>query len=263
MSNIFKLPILVYHRIVSDETSLENIPVGGRPYCLSEQKFLEQLNYLLNHEYEGISVSEISGINHKKVIVITFDDGFESDYIFAFRELGKMNFRATFYIVTDCVGRKGYMNWTQIKELHHKGMEIGSHSVSHRCLLDLDRNEISRELRQSKKEIEDRLGLKVESFSIPFGFASQKIIEMAFEVGYETVCTSKARLVETNTFPRIYGRYGIRKSDSMKMVTGIIDKKPLTLLKINLMEKGKDFLKSFLGRRLWLTYRDKLLNVKS
>ena len=141
-------------------------------------------------------------------------------------------------------------------------MEIGSHSASHRLLVNLSRDAVSQELSQSKKELEDRLGQAVDSFAVPFGFVNQMIIDMAFETGYRTVCTSEAKLVTTEQTVRIYGRYGIRRGDGLEVFKGIVKKKPLVLLRVKLHEEMKRCLKNFLGLRLWLSYREKLLSLK-
>ena len=263
MSKSVKLPILVYHQIVLDGDSLENVPAGARPYCLPKRIFIEQLDYLLNGGYKGIAVSEIFGSKENHATVgITFDDGLESDYFISFQELSKRGFSATFYIITDRVGEKGYMGWDQIKELQHVGMEIGSHSKTHPCLLDLDRNTLLQELTYSKKEIEDRLGEHVESFGVPYGFVNQKVVETIFEAGYTNVCTSKTELANCTRIPKLYGRYGMRRGDSMETFKGIVGRHAFTLLKVSLKEEGKDFLKRFMGRQIWLAFREKILSGK-
>jgi peptidoglycan/xylan/chitin deacetylase (PgdA/CDA1 family) len=193
---------------------------------------------------------------------ITFDDGFESDYTVAFPELQKRGFSATFYVVTGYVGRNGYMNWQQIKELRRHGMEIGSHSATHRCLLDLDRETIVRELRLSKRILEDRLGDAVASFSVPFGFVDRFVIDAAFAEGYHTVCTSKARLARTRMAPKIYGRYAVRWGDTPDTFARIVRKENRALFGIMLKESSVDMCKRMMGRKLWLAFRQRYLARK-
>ncbi len=258
----YKFPILVYHQIVPDEASLEDVPISARPYCLSRKRFIEQLDFLFNRGYKGIAISEVYGFKGNPVVGITFDDGLESDYFITFPELNKRMLIATFYIVTDYVGKRGYMNWEQIKELKRSGMEIGSHSMTHPCLLDLDRNTLLQELTYSKEEIEDRLGEHVESFGVPYGFVNQKVVETIFEAGYTNVCTSKTELADCTKIPKVYGRYGIRRGDSMKTFEGIVERHAFTLLKVSLKEEGKNFLKRFMGRQIWLAFREKILSSR-
>ena len=260
MDTSIKLPILVYHQIMPDGASLADIPVSTRPYCLSKGRFIEQLDFLLKQGYKGIAVSDIFGIEEKRTVGIAFDDGLESDYLISFPELDKRGFRATFYIITDCVGKRGYMNWGQIRELRRNGFEIGSHSVTHPCLLKLDRDILFKELTQSKQILEDRLGEPIESFGVPYGFINREIVEIIIETGYTTVCTSKTELVDSATIPKVYGRYGVRSGDSMKTFNVIVERQAFTLFKISLKEEGKNLLKRFMGRQVWLAFREKILS---
>lgn len=263
MNSSVKLPVLVYHQIVTDGVSLMEIPVTARPYCLYRSKFIEQLEYLHTKEYKVITVSEVSGLKENNVVAVTFDDGMDSDYFITYPELIKRGFRATFYIVTNYVGKKGYMTWEQIKELKHAGMEIGSHSMSHPYLTDIDRDAILNELIQSKQVLESCLGESIESFGVPFGFVDNDIIKMAFEAGYKTVCTSNVEFVNSSKYPMNYGRFGIRRNNSIKTFKGIVDKKHITIIKIVIKEKFKDLLKRFMGKKTWLVFREKYLKIKS
>ncbi len=154
------------------------------------------------------------------------------------------------------------MDWEQIKELRRNGMEIGSHSMTHPCLLNLDRNILFQELTQSKLVLEEHLGEPIESFSVPYGFVDKKVVETIVEAGYKTVCTSNTELADTSTATKIYGRYGIRRGDSMKTFKGIVEKQAYALLKVYLKEEGKNCLKRFIGRQMWLAFREKCLSSR-
>jgi peptidoglycan/xylan/chitin deacetylase (PgdA/CDA1 family) len=256
-----KLSVLVYHRLIHVRAALLNISGVDRPYCLTREKFVKQMNFLRCHGFKAIKVSEIFGNRENRVIGITFDDGLLSDYDIALPELRERGFGGTFFIVSGYVGRNGYMDWGQIKGLHDAGMEIGSHGYSHQCLLQMNRHEIEQELIRSKEEIEAHIGQRVGSFAVPFGLVDRFIIESAFEVGYEAVCTSETAIVSRSDMPKIYGRYGIRNGCSMKTFMGIANMKPATLKKINLLARGKYYLKNSLGLESWLKYREKILNL--
>jgi peptidoglycan/xylan/chitin deacetylase (PgdA/CDA1 family) len=224
--------------------------------------FTEQLDYIARLGYQGIPVHAIYGREARDTVGLTFDDGLESDYAIAFPELQKRGFCATFYVVTGYVGKRGYMNWQHIAALKRNGMEIGSHSATHRCLLDLGRESIVQELRRSKQVLEDRLGEAVTSFSVPFGFTSQYVINAALAEGYHTVCTSGARLADTRLTPKVYGRYAMRWGETTEMFTGLVRRENRTLLGIMLKEGGKNVCKRVMGREPWLAFRRKYLAHK-
>ncbi len=82
------------------------------------------------------------------------------------------------------------MNSVQIKELSSLGMEIGCHSFSHRKLTRVKRNELKKEIFDSKKTLEDEIGKKVETFCYPKGNYNQEIIDYVEEAGYTGATTT-------------------------------------------------------------------------
>jgi len=135
-------------------------------------------------------------------LAITFDDGYESVWTEAFPEMAARKWTGTVFVVAGSVGgsnswdvrlsprRFKHLSWTQIGELSEAGFEIGSHTLSHRDLTRLDGDARRRELRDSKRAIEDRIGMPVTSVSYPFGRCSQKVVDDAIAAGYTCGFTS-------------------------------------------------------------------------
>jgi peptidoglycan/xylan/chitin deacetylase (PgdA/CDA1 family) len=105
--------------------------------------------------------------NHEKMAIITFDDGWESQYKNAKPILDKYNFKATFYVIGNDIGKDGRLGWPEIKQLQNEGHEIGSHSMSHVNLDKISPGEQEYEIAESKKYLEDN-GIVVNGFSYPF-----------------------------------------------------------------------------------------------
>ena len=107
------------------------LEVEGRPLCQSEQgyvryvvkkpHFSEQMSCLQSAGIQGISVSSALANKNSKAIVITFDDGYETDLTVAAPILKAVNFGATFYITVGFLGRSGYMIPQQVRELSEAG----------------------------------------------------------------------------------------------------------------------------------------------
>lgn len=258
MSKTSKLAILVYHQIVPDDFSVKLIPLDEQPYVSRFSEFSSHLDYLTENKFLTSTIEEISNTGKEcqitKRVSITFDDGQISDYTIAFPALSERKMNATFYIITDFIGKEGRVNWEHLKELKRYGMEIGSHSSSHRRLVDLKEEEILMELQKSRQVLEDRLGCRIRSFSTPFGLWSQRIVELALEVGYETICTSDLKLSQINANKSIYGRFGIRRGDDVLKFKGIVEKQLLSLGKLIIADRIKLSLKRLLGRRLWYRF---------
>ena len=129
--------------------------------------------------------------NSGRSICLTFDDGFSSDHDLVLPELIKMNATATFFIVTDWIGKPGYLNEQQIRNLSNSGMQIGSHSKSHPNFLDITHMERLAELHESKLILENLIGKPVSTFSFPFGFCDATCKETVFNANYSICCTSE------------------------------------------------------------------------
>ena len=259
-----KLPVLVYHQIVPDDFSVESFPPGDQPYFSRFSEFYSHLDYLSNHNFSTLTVDEIGNFkkdtNTYKKVAITCDDGQVSDYTIVFPSLIERKMRATFYVITDIIGKKGYVTWENLKEMQEYGMEIGSHSCTHRCFLDLSEKEIQIELLKSREILEDRLECPILSFSIPFGFCNRRVVDLAIEAGYQTVCTSEVKLSSFKSDSLVYGRIGIRRGDGVNKFKGIVEMEWQTIGKFVVEDRVKSALKRFLGRGLWYKFRSLVLS---
>ena len=120
-----------------------------------------------------------------KAILITFDDGFMSNYLYAFPILKKYGFTGVLYIIGNYMGTDGYMDADQIKEMAAAGWEIGSHSMNHKDLTIIDDPERERyEIVESKEKLETELGVPVKTFAYPFGISNEGVIDYVHFGGY-------------------------------------------------------------------------------
>jgi peptidoglycan/xylan/chitin deacetylase (PgdA/CDA1 family) len=107
--------------------------------------------------------------------------------------------RGTFFVTTNWVGHAGYVTWTQLREMHCAGMEIGSHTVNHLPMSRIASSQREHELRASKAEIEDHVGAEVVSFSFPGGYYDARSVSAARSVGYRIVAVSKPGLTRSTS----------------------------------------------------------------
>ena len=77
-----------------------------------------------------------------------------------------------------------FLTWDEITEMYHKGIQFGAHGVNHSILTKRD-VDIDFELKYSKQEIENRLGITINSMSYPNGDYSEKIIQKVAYHGYK------------------------------------------------------------------------------
>lgn len=110
-------------------------------------------------------------------IFITFDDGSVDQYRAA-EILEKHGIGAAFFVAAEDIGQGrvssrrtalGTMTWAQLRALHKRGHTIGSHTVTHPKLGQLQPYQVQRELAESKKLLEGKIGGPVDTFAFPYG----------------------------------------------------------------------------------------------
>ena len=150
--------------------------------------------------------------NHK--VLITIDDAFLSFYENAWPILKKKRIPFILFVSTEPVGKSGYMNWEQIKEISSYDFAyIGNHSHTHEYLLNFSHTEFEKDIKNSIKIFKDKLGYNPIFFSYPFGeynLKQTKFIKKNFKYGFgqhSGVIDSTKNQFELPRFP-INEKYG-------------------------------------------------------
>ena len=106
----------------------------------------------------------------KKEILITIDDAFTSFYENAWPFLKREKIPFILFVSTQPVGKSGYMNWSQIKEVEKEEFAfIGNHSHSHEYLIEYNFEEFKKDIDTSIKIFNEKIGYNPIFFSYPFG----------------------------------------------------------------------------------------------
>lgn len=196
LSNKYTVPILVYHSVnYAEETT---------GITVDPDRFERQMAYLKDHHHRVISLDELVGMIREKKdfppksVVITFDDGYVDNYVYAFPILKKYGFSATIFVITDLVDKKGYITWDQLKEMEKSGITVGSHTLDHTYLPGVSEDWQRRQIFDSKKIIEQKLGHPIDYMAYPNGGFSKKIKKMVQEAGYKGACTTNRGLIPLN-----------------------------------------------------------------
>ncbi len=121
----------------------------------------------------------------KGCISFTFDDGDLDHYILVAPELEKLGFKGTFWIIgkkiDDGDSIRPRMNWTQLKELSHRGHEISNHSFTHGKLAQMSPEQARREIEMNDSAIERNIGIKPTTFCYPFNSDPDWLVRIAEE----------------------------------------------------------------------------------
>lgn len=165
-----EVPILVYHHI------RQFIPIGSRAerrLTVTVETFDTQMKYLHDNGYHVITLKALTDRLQEvhelpeKPVVISFDDGWEDQFLYALPSLEKYHYSATFFVVTNFVGSPGFLSRSQLQKMLIEGMAIGSHSRSHPRLDRINNPNILRDqIYTSKQILESQLGAAVDEFAI-------------------------------------------------------------------------------------------------
>lgn len=208
------VPILEYHGIGD--------PGGWMPELFVPTEVFEQhLKYMHDNGYKMVSVRDMaeafnSGASTEKMVALTFDDGYEDNYTTVLPLLKKYNATATFFIVHSKIGEYRYMTRQQIQELIDNGMELGSHTINHQILTDIEPKFLVWEIATSKFFMkQDFNRYIVRSLSYPNGQYNNQIMDLSKEYGYYWAVTGNAGTVSKKSFaekPLELGRIYINDS---------------------------------------------------
>jgi len=210
------IPYLLYHRVGTPETREDRCTV-------THGAFRAHLNYLQLCGYDVTCVGKALGrpMSMRPRIVITFDGGYESDLAVAAPLLLDHGFTATFYVVPELLGRRGQLTEHALAELAGLGFEIGSHSLTHAYLNDLDGPALDREIAGSRARLEEILGRRVRHFSCPGGRCNRAVVEAVQRAGYESLATSQVGLNRQTTDPFGLRRLAIQNELSLDAFAGL------------------------------------------
>ncbi|MBD3386322.1 polysaccharide deacetylase family protein [candidate division KSB1 bacterium] len=217
--------ILLYHEVTHEVERLKPVHHIDPAYSLHIDRFKEQMKAL--SDLQNLEVAPLEsfftddGYNHE--IAITFDDGLKGNYDHAANVLSVFKFNATFFVTVNDIGTPDYMTWKQLKELDAGGHSIQSHTLSHPMLAELTRREITVELRRSKEIIEDKIGKQVSYLSIPLDSCNQTVIDIARQVGYRALFTSKVEPVRNHPIHYHYGRIPIKDHFTLPQFMALIN----------------------------------------
>lgn len=204
----YQVPILMYHYVRDFNDPSDKV---GTNLSVSPKALANQLEWLKSNGYQTVNPDYL--INPYKMdskpIILTFDDGYRDAYTDAYPILKKYDSVATFYIITDYInkGNSNYVSWDMVQEMKKGNMNFGSHTLTHPDLEKCTTDRVNRELRDSKKLIEDKIGSAVTDFCYPSGKYNQEIITQVESAGYKTATTVKNGVADQDSelfeLPRI------------------------------------------------------------
>ncbi len=206
--------ILCYHNVAQYK-------YGLRSLYISPSVFEKRMHFLKKQGYKSLPLKElVKLISNKKVLpkktfAITFDDGSQNCYLYAYPILNKYGFTATVFIVINEIDKtvtyprsapEKHLSLEEINNLN-KFWDIESHSLSHQDLTKISADELDLELEMSRDKLKNLTKKEVVLFCYPYGEYNLQIRNRVEKVGYRGACTTKPGLVNIHSdlyaLPRI------------------------------------------------------------
>ena len=226
------VPILMYHAVAQDP------PPTTRRLSVTPGAFEEQVAFLANHGYTGLTFSDLAdafrtgAVLPERPVVLTFDDGYADFAREAWPVLRRHDFPATVFVTTGWIADAGaaaagtpldhMLSWAQVCELSSAGIEMAAHSHSHPELDQLGEAELRHDLGHSKALLEDAIGAPVRALAYPFGYSSSRVRLAARSIGYRCAASVRNLRATPAEDPFALPRLTIRRSTDPATFAAIV-----------------------------------------
>jgi peptidoglycan/xylan/chitin deacetylase (PgdA/CDA1 family) len=176
-----EIPVLLYHRVGNTKG----------PMTVSIERFATDLSTLTAMGFTTITLDlfrryllDSETPLPENPLMISFDDGYIDNFTKAYPLLREYGMTAAFYIITGMVGEEDRLTSEHIREMAANGMSIGSHTVTHRPLGELDTEEAANEMSLSRLYLEGLLQRSVNFIAYPKGSYNEFTAKTANEAAY-------------------------------------------------------------------------------
>ncbi|MBI4355955.1 MAG: polysaccharide deacetylase family protein [Candidatus Omnitrophica bacterium] len=221
-----RIVALTFHDIVADDRP----PTASEAfYRLTAEEFERLLTQLRKLGYQAVSSRTFRAWQGgqtalpERSVVLTFDDGYASHFEVVVPLLLRYRLTGTFFVPVARIGQPGYMTWDQLRRLVFLGMEIGSHGVTHRPLTQLSRAELAEELGESKRRLEEELGIPVRALAAPGGCWNRRMAGAVHAAGYEAAWVSTIGTNGAETQPLALRRVVARQPFSAQRLVAMVE----------------------------------------
>jgi peptidoglycan/xylan/chitin deacetylase (PgdA/CDA1 family) len=183
-----RVPILVYHNVAPHR---QTETAAQRAYDVAPSSLEAQLRYLQDHHIRVVPLATlVAALRDRssgpdRAVVLTFDDGWATQYANALPLLRRFGVTATFFVFTNPIGKDArFLTWGELRNMQAAGMSIGSHSKSHPYLTKLDPPALRDEIAGSRRALEAQVGVPIDYFAYPFGEHSAALEQAVRDAGY-------------------------------------------------------------------------------
>ncbi len=191
-SRLARVPVLMYHDILPEKQVF---------FDVTPEELEQHLQQIQQHGLTPISLDQL--VSHlstgaplpAKPVLLSFDDGYAGHYTYVLPLLRKYGYPAVFGIYTAKVGKsmgRSSLTWAQLHEMAQDPLvTIASHSVTHKVLPGLPDETLRYEIVESKRILEEKLGIPIDHFVYPEGQYDDRTRAWVRAAGYHSALTMR------------------------------------------------------------------------
>jgi peptidoglycan/xylan/chitin deacetylase (PgdA/CDA1 family) len=174
-------------------------------------------HYWISEDLFGQVLEAVAG---RSDVAISFDDGNVSDLEVGLEGLARHHRTATFFVLAGRLDREGSLATRDLRELHRRGMTIGSHGMDHVPWRHLPEDRIRRELVEARELISQAVGVPVGQAALPLGRYDRTVLSHLKRLGYDQVFSSDRRRARPQAW--LQPRYSVRSDDTIESIRSTV-----------------------------------------
>ncbi len=212
-----RVAVMEYHAVSNNMWGIEELFVDPA-------EMERQLAYLVEHDYDPIWFEDLRNIDqYDKPVILTFDDGYDDNYLELLPLLEKYQVKATVFVIVNPLGTGHSMTQEQVRMLSESGLvAIESHGLTHHDMGAMDEEEIRYELGESKRILTGITGKEPLAMSYPEGKYNPSMLEIYREY-YKFAVKMNGRAYNTSDEPLLAGRYYVSRYTTLEEFAAMLE----------------------------------------
>ena len=194
------VPVLMYHVIAAPPSSAQLQELFVDP-----KTFDQQMEALRKQGYAGVSLNQVydawfrGGKLPEKPVVVSFDDGYRSQYVYARPELRKLGWPGVLSAISGRIGQpNAELSNQMVQTMINDGWELDSHTINHVDVSQASGAQLTSEVAGSRKMLQQRFHQPVNFFCYPSGRYDDQAIQAVRDAGYLGATTTDEGLASKN-----------------------------------------------------------------
>ncbi|GBC99233.1 Poly-beta-1,6-N-acetyl-D-glucosamine N-deacetylase [bacterium HR17] len=192
------VPVFCYHDIA---------PIPTNAMTTTPAVFEAHLRWLQQNGFKTLTLAELQKFLQGEerlgcpAVMLTFDDGYEGVYTYAYRLLKRYGYHGVIFQVVGKVNAPHHLTWTQLREMVDSGvMEVGVHAYALHCsltaLLSKSPNpvvtlkRIADDWTKAKWLLHQNLGVPIKALAYPQGDYDEVLTALAKSLGFDLLFTT-------------------------------------------------------------------------